>query len=141
MICAEEKMSVSVGVLRLHALHFPTPTFTCPHQKQVIPACFAAKYAASFAEQFRAFCIASNIAPTLESTAVCLNDARFLEGSVCAALADSLQCASRNGQCNGLIEFRYKNLSLLEVSLSADFNGRVELGCASSVRIAPSCKG
>lgn len=54
-MCVEENMSVRVGLFLLHALHLPIPTLIWPHQKQVIPACFAAKYAASFAEQFRAF--------------------------------------------------------------------------------------
>jgi hypothetical protein len=58
-----------VGARRLHAEHFPEFTFICPHQKQVIPACFAAKYAASFAEQFLAFCMASNMAEMLASNA------------------------------------------------------------------------
>jgi hypothetical protein len=53
-----------------------------------------------------------------------------------AALGDSLPSLGREGESEGLLQFRHINALLLEVWVLANHASRVELGSTSSVRVA-----
>ncbi len=64
-----------------------------------------------------------------------LNNSCFLECGVCAVLLDVAQTLSGDGHEYCLAELRYENAALLEVSLTANLTGRVELSSTRTVRV------
>jgi len=69
----------------------------------------------------------------LRSDKLCL-----LEGSESAVLLNGLEALHRDIHNDGLIELGYVNTPFLEVCLSADLAGRVELGRTDAVRVPPA---
>ena len=64
-----------------------------------------------------------------------LNNSGFLQGCVCTVLLDVAHTLSGDGHEDGLTELRYENAALLEVSLTANLAGRVELRSTRTVRV------
>lgn len=62
-----------------------------------------------------------------------LDNACFLECSVCAVLLDVAHSLGRDGHEDGLAELRYENAALLEVCLAANLARWVELRSTRAV--------
>jgi hypothetical protein len=64
-----------------------------------------------------------------------LNDPSLCECGVCAVLLDVAHSLGRDGHEDGLAELRYENAALVEVCLTTNLSGWVELSSTRTVRI------